>query len=267
MTNTSRKKLLIIDGLNIVRRVYGANPAPDSDLKVTGCLNSSFKSIRRAFLEHTPTHAITFFDAGGPTWRHALYSDYRKSRKPMPQCLRERLGELQQQLVSGLSLRSFTVPGIEADDGIVQTGVSFLGDFPDADVVALSTDKDIAQSAAQGVKVYNHFEGVWHDDAWAQTKFGIPIELLGDYLALMGDGSDDIPGVSKIGSKTAATLLSQYGSLTAVLDAAPSIKGVVGQRLQSERSLAELSRKLVSFKLDTDLGFKWADIEVPLLPQ
>jgi 5'-3' exonuclease len=260
------KHLLVIDGLNVVRRIYEANLAPDSPAKAQGAVKSSVQSLRRALTEHAPTHAVAFFDHGGTTWRHDMYAPYRQSRKPMPQVLRDVLPELYTQVEATLQVACRTYPGIEADDAIGQTSLAWRKAFPEDSVTALSTDKDIAQLIADGVRVWDHFKNECRDTAWVVAKFGVEPALLGDLLALMGDASDDIPGIPKVGVKTAAKLLNEYGSLQAVLAAGPTIPGALGLKLQTNADDARLSRQLVSFKLDSTLGLSWKDLRVSATP-
>lgn len=252
--------LLIVDGLNVVRRVYEANLAPDSQAKAEGAARSSLQSIRRALSEASPTHAVVFFDAGGSTWRHALYGAYRQNRSPMPEVLREVLPSLRETLQATLNLQSRSYPGIEADDAIAQLALQWRNEFPESAVTVLSTDKDMAQLVAHGVRVRDHFIGVWRDEPWIEAKFGVPSALLGDLLALMGDAADGVPGVRGVGAKTAARWLNTYQSLEAVLAAAPTMTGKIGERLRDGCADALLSRALVGFKTDSPLGLLWADL-------
>ena len=257
-------KLLEIDGLNIVRRIYEANLAPDSDQKAQGAVRSSISSIRTALNEHAPTHAIAFFDAGGSTWRHRLSELYRKNRKPMPAQLRAALPGLYQRLRDELGLECRVVPDVEADDALAQTGYAFLAQYPDAQVVVLSTDKDLTQLIAHGIQVYDHFKKENRTAEWVAAKFNVQPHQMRDYLSLMGDTSDDIPGISKVGSKTAVELLNRFGTLQGVLDNAHLVSGKLGERLRDpvERANALLSYALVGFKTDSPLELNWDDIQV-----
>lgn len=248
-------KLLAIDGLNIVRRVYEASPEPDSDLKASIALRHAFSSFRNLIEAHEPTHVLAAFDFGGQTWRHALYPRYREHRAPMPSCLRDALPEFQQSLAR-VGVRSLVVPEVEADD-VIGTGVMrWLGEGRGEAVVA-TTDKDLHALIAHGALVWDHFKGEWHDDAWVRERFGVAPELLHDLLALMGDATDGVPGVSKVGMKTAARLLNAYGNLEAVMAGAGILKTPLGERLRAEREILWMSRKLVELKLDVRLGVTW----------
>lgn len=249
------QKLLTIDALNVIRRVYGANPAPDSVDKAKSAINASRASLDRALREHNPTHVALVTDVAGPNWRHAIYPAYKADRKPMPAELRAELDAF----LPALRERGWYVlerPGVEADDVIASLAVE--AERAVVEHVILSTDKDIASLGRYKARVYNHFDGCWHDEAWLLEKLGVRAELVLDLLALTGDSSDGIPGVEKVGVKTAAKLLAAHGTLEGVLAAAPSIAGKLGERLREQAEMARLSRRLTA--LQTDLftgGLDW----------
>lgn len=248
-------RLLAIDGLNIVRRVYEASPEPDSPEKADIALRHALSSLRKMITEHEPSHVLPAFDFGGPTWRHALYDGYRAGRAPMPAVLRERLPELYQKL-EGFGLRVVSLPEVEADDVIGTVVLRWLAEGRGEATVA-STDKDLHGLIAHGARVWDHFKGEWHDRAWVEQKWGVPPEQLPDLLALMGDVTDSIPGVSKVGVKTAARLLRTYGSLDAIMAGAGILKDTLGETLRKEREMLYLSRQLVQLKTDVRVGVSW----------
>ena len=248
-------KLLAIDGLNIVRRVYEASPDEDSPEKAATARGAALSSFRRLLETHSPTHVLAAFDFGGPTWRHALYPRYREQRAPMPSCLRAALPAFHDKLTAA-GLCIVMLPEVEADD-VIGTGVlRWLAEGRGEAIIA-TTDKDLHGLIAHGALVWDHFKGEWHDDAWVRNKFGVPPELLVDLLALMGDVTDGVPGVSKVGMKTAAKLLNAYGDLDAVMAGAGILKTPIGERLRAEREILYLSRQLVQLKTDVRLGVTW----------
>ena len=260
MEATSPTKLLAIDGLNIVRRVYEASPEPDSPEKAALALRHAWSSFRNLLAAHEPTHVLAAFDFGGPTWRHALYPRYREQRAPMPACLREALPAFFARLADA-GIRALVLPDVEADD-VIGTGVlRWLAEGRGAAVVA-TTDKDLHGLIADGALVWDHFKGEWHDDAWVRARFGVAPEQLVDLLALMGDATDGVPGVSKVGMKTAARLLNAYGDLDAVMAGAGILKTPLGERLRAEREILYLSRELVRLKTDVHLGVTWKMLSV-----
>lgn len=259
--NPASDVLLLADGLNIVRRVYEANPAPDSPDKADGAVKSSLASFRRALAEHRPTHFLAAFDHGGPTWRHEIYPQYKEKRKPMPAELLARLPDILEGL-SDMGLAHCSVPGVEADDVIPTVGLHWKRTRPGR-VIVLSTDKDMAILLAADIEIRDHFKPEWRNEAWVQAKYGVPAALLGDFLALMGDSTDGIPGVAGIGQKTAAKLLLEFGSLTALLARAGEVKGKVGESLRASIAEAQLSKQLVDFKTDLTLGLTWRSLRCP----
>lgn len=256
-------KLLLIDGLNILRRCYEANPAADSVEKAESAVSVATHSMRRGLRDHSPTHALVIFDHGGPTWRHAIYPDYKAHRKPMSEYLVDEMDGMKERMAqAGWALMAH--PGEEADDTL--TGVSSAARAEGEEVIMLTTDKDLVRLVEMGVQVYNHFDRQWRDSAWCVGKFGVEPALLTDFLALMGDTTDNIPGVDGIGAKTAAKLLNQYGALQPVLAAAAAgeIKGVVGERLVTQRDRALISLELATLRSSfSACDLWWDELEAP----
>jgi 5'-3' exonuclease len=252
--------LLVIDALNIIRRIHEAVPGPDSEEKVADTIKSSLASFKRALKTHSPTHAVAVFDHGGRTWKHALYEHYQVNRKPMPEHLRAGLQTIKQEL-RHLGLHWIAIEGIEADDAIATLADKLCQANPDP-VIILSTDKDFLQLLSDQVCIYDHFKGMWRDQAYVLQKFGVKPAQMGDLLALMGDAVDGIPGVSKVGSKTAAELLRINGNLDRVISNADKVAGQVGAHLRKGIEMARLSRQLVSFKTDVPLGLTWRMISM-----
>ena len=248
-------RLLAIDGLNIVRRVYEASPEPDSPEKADIALRHAFSSFRTLLHEHDPSHVLAAFDFGGPTWRHALYAGYRAGRAPMPAELRAALPAFYDRL-AGVGLRVVSLPDVEADDVIGTVVLRWLADGRGEATIA-TTDKDLHGLIADGARVWDHFKGEWHDHAWVERKWGVPADQLPDLLALMGDVTDAIPGVSKVGVKTAARLLRTYGTLDAIMAGAGILKDTLGETLRKEREMLYLSKQLVQLKTDVRVGVTW----------
>jgi protein Xni len=253
--------LLIIDALNIIRRIHEAISEPDSAEKVADTIHSSLGSFRRALNTHRPTHAVAVFDHGGRIWKHDLYERYQANRKPMPQHLREGLLTLKQEL-HALGLHWIAIEGIEADDAIAALADKWCQARPERAII-LSTDKDFLQLLNEQVCIYDHFKDAWRDAAYVQEKFGVKPAQMGDLLALMGDAVDGVPGVAKIGRKTAATLLRIHGHLERLISNADKVDGQVGVNLRKGVEIARLSRQLVSFKTDMPLGLTWRMLAQP----
>lgn len=248
-------KLLAIDGLSIVRRVYQANTEPDDSGKAEVVLRFCQMSFKKLLSVHQPTHLLAAFDFGGHTWRHDLYPAYRENREPMPEELRAGLPGFYEKL-NEMGLRVVSVPEVEADDVIATAVRRWLREEKGEAVVA-STDKDLHVLIADGARLWDHFKSEWHDRAWVEKKFGVTPELLTELIALMGDAADGIPGVSKVGIKTAARLLRTYGSLEGVMAGAGILMDPLGERLRKEKEMAFLSRQLAQLKSDVQLGVTW----------
>lgn len=241
------KKLLVIDAMNLIRRMYEANPADDSPLKADGAISSSTQSFRRALRTYSPTHCVWVFDSEGPTWRHEIYADYKKDRKPTPPCLAAELRNFKRQLAQS-NWAMLEQAGVEADDSV--GAVTRLALAQGFEVDVLSTDKDMTYLVSLGARVWDHFARINRDEVWCLEKFGVaPAQVL-EWLALMGDTTDGIPGVPDIGKVTAAKLIAQHRTVEGVLAAAGTIKGKRGASLVENQDLARLSRQLVALKMD-----------------
>ena len=173
----------------------------------------------------------------------------------MPSDLREALPAFYDKL-AGFGLHVVSLPEVEADDVIGTVVLRWLADGRGEATIA-STDKDLHGLIAHGARVWDHFKSEWHDHAWVEQKWGVPAEQLPDLLALMGDVTDSIPGVSKVGVKTAARLLRTYGDLDAIMAGAGILKDTLGETLRKEREMLYLSRQLVQLKTDVRVGVTW----------
>jgi len=248
-------KLIAIDGLSIVRRLYEASDETDPVIKVDNALRFGVSAFSKMLSLHQPTHVLTAFDAGGSTWRHQLHPSYRANRTPMPVELQRSLPDFYKQLEM-LGLTVLSVPEVEADD-VIATGVMrWLGEQR-GEAIVISTDKDLHVLIAHGALVWDHFKNEPHDAQWVEAKFGVPPTMLADLLALVGDVSDDIPGVTKVGVKTAARLLQNYGSIERIMSGAGILKDALGERLRAEHEQLLLSRRLVELKTDVRMGVTW----------
>lgn len=252
--------LLLIDGLNVVRRVYEANPAPESPEKIEGVVRSALGSFKRALKEHNPTHVLAPFDHGGHTWRHDLYPAYRESRKPMPELLRNALPALKEQIHRDLGIPTVTVPGVEADDVLGAVFFCWAKHYPDMPVTVLSTDKDLTALVQHGARVYDHFKKEVRDEAWIASNLGVKPSQVQDYLALMGDSVDGVPGVPGVGPKTARDWLASYPTLEALLQA--DLPGKKFATLKEQADLALLSQQLIAFKTDFKVGLTFKELRL-----
>ena len=256
------RRLLAIDGLSVLRPIFEANSEPDLSKRAQDALDNAVSSFGRLLGAHLPSHVLAAFDAGGHTWRHVLYPRYRENRVPMASELRDRipdfLGRLEQ-----MGLHPLRIEGVEADD-VIATGVMRWLAEGRGDAIVATSDKDLHQLIAFGAVVSDPFgRGEIRDAAWVQKKFGVRVEQLGDYLALMGDAVDGVPGVPKIGKKKAAELLQRYGTIDNVMAGAGLLLDTTGRTLRSNKANLYLSRQLVSLKTDVTLGVTWRMLAMP----
>ncbi len=242
---------LIVDGLNLIRRVYAATPEGEP-AHFDAALGATVQSLHRALTEHSPTHAVVVFDGSEPTWRHEIYADYKAGRKPMPDELRAGLDRYRERF-SKLGVSSVSKPGIEADDVVatLATGVA----AHDGKAIILSTDTAFCQLISERILVRDHFQKRALDEGYVQQKFGVGPGHLVDLWSLAGSTTTHIPGVPGVGVKTAAKLLEEHGSLERVLQAAPGMKGKLRESLQANGDLARLSQKLSRLRTDLELGW------------
>ncbi|MDH3317577.1 MAG: 5'-3' exonuclease [Gammaproteobacteria bacterium] len=251
-------KALLIDGMNLVRRVHAAVPGDEGTLEhFEGALESTLNSLRRALNEHEPTHAVCAFDAGGRTWRHEIFPDYKLDRLPMPEQLRLNLHRVV-AAIENLGVRCLSVPGVEADDVLATIAVKTAA--RDGRVVILSTDKSMCQLAGDRIRIRDHFAARELDVAYIEDKFGVAPSQLACLLGLMGDKSLNVPGVKSIGARTAAKLINEYGTLENMLANAETIPGRPGKALIAEAAQARLSVALVRLKTDVSIGINLSQL-------
>ena len=190
-----------------------------------------------------PDRVAVIFDAPGKNFRHDLYADYKATRPSMPDELRSQTGPLK-ELIDAMGLQRIEVEGVEADD-VIATLANSARQAGFA-VLISSGDKDLAQLVGDGVVLEDSMQEKRYDEAAVVEKFGVGPSLIGDFLALTGDTSDNIPGVDKVGPKTAAKWLNQYGNLDSLIEHADEVGGKIGENLRAALDTLPLSRKLVA---------------------
>jgi protein Xni len=245
-------RFLIVDALNLIRRVYAATPDDTDPRHLEGALRATQQSLRRALGDAAPTHVVAVFDGAEPTWRHTSYADYKAGRNPMPERLRDGLNQYRVAFRE-LGVTSIGKPDLEADDIAATLATKLAGS--EGHAVILSTDKVYCQLIGDGITIRDHFLKQNLDRGYVVKKFGVAPELLVDFWALAGSASTHIPGVAGIGAKTAAKLLEEHGDLEHVLDAADAIHGKLGERLRKGKQQARMSRQLAGLRRDLELGW------------
>ena len=243
-------RLVLIDGSSYLYRAFHAlPPLTAADGSPTGAL-FGIVNMLRATLKENPDYTAFVVDASGPTFRDELYPAYKATRSAMPEDLRAQV-EPMMLIVEALGFPILRVSGVEADDviGTLALQASAAG-IP---VTISTSDKDFAQLVRPGITLTNTMSGSVLDDAGVVAKFGVRPEQIIDYLALMGDTVDNIPGVEKCGPKTAAKWLAEYGSLDAVIANADKISGKIGENLRAALHRLPLNHQLVTIKVDVPL--------------
>ncbi|MGX5731523.1 DNA polymerase I [Pseudoxanthomonas beigongshangi] len=245
------KRLVLIDGSSYLFRAFHAlPPLTNAAGEPTGALFGVVNMLR-ATLKERPDYVAFVLDASGPTFRDALYPEYKANRPPMPEDLRAQV-EPMRRIVQALGFPLLCVEGVEADD-VIGT-LALQGAAQGMDVTISTSDKDFAQLVRPGVALVNTMSGSRMDSAeTVMEKFGVRPEQIVDFLALMGDTIDNVPGVEKCGPKTAAKWLGEYGTLDAVMGAAEGIKGKIGENLRAALPRLPLNRELVTIKTDVAL--------------
>lgn len=248
------QQLLLIDATAYLFRAYHAvGDLRTSDGKPSGAIFGTLNMLDKLRRSHPDSLAVCVVDAPGKTFRHKIYKEYKATRPPAPPDLISQIQTLP-QFIRALGLPLIAVSGVEADDVIAT--YTRQGSAAGMEVLIASSDKDLMQLVEDGqVNLYDGMRDVRYDRAAVQTKFGVPPEQIADYLALVGDSADNIPGVMKVGAKTAAKWLIHYGSLGALCEQAEQIKGKVGENLRAAIAdgTLQLSRRLVALKEDVEL--------------
>ncbi len=249
----SQKPLVLVDGSSYLYRAFHALPAlTNSRGEPTGAVYGVLNMLRRLIADQDPEQMAVVFDAKGKTFRDELYTEYKAHRPPMPGELKGQVAPLH-EAIEAMGLPLLIVEGVEADDVI---GTLARRAVAEGFSVLISTgDKDMAQLVNGQVTLVNTMTDTVMDPAGVVEKFGVPPERIVDYLALIGDTVDNVPGVPKVGPKTALKWLEQYGSLDGVMAHAGEIKGKVGENLRESLDHLPLSRQLVTIHCDVPLEF------------
>ena len=257
-TNTNDKPLLLVDGSSYLFRAYHAlPPLTTSDGHPTGALKGVIAMIKKLEKDYEGSPVAVVFDPRGKTFRNDIYPEYKANRPSMPDELRVQIEPIH-DIIRALGLPLLIVDGVEADD-VIGT-LATQATEQQRDTIISTGDKDMAQLVSDHVSLVNTMTETAMDRAGVVDKFGIGPELIVDYLALMGDSVDNIPGVPKVGPKTAAKWLNQFGDLDAIIAQADEIKGKVGDNLRGALDQLPLSRTLTQIKCDVELPVGITDL-------
>jgi len=255
MNQEKQKKLVLVDGSSYLFRAYHARGVDLSspDGRPTHVIYIVLNMLNKLINDEQPDLIGVVFDAKGKTFRNDIYPEYKANRPPMPDDLREQIEPLH-QLIKARGLPLICVEGVEADD-IIGT-MSREATEQGYQVLISTGDKDMAQLVNANVNLINTMNNHFMDEAAVVDKFQVRPDQIIDYLALMGDASDNIPGVPKVGPKTAAKWIAEYGDLDAVIAHADDIKGKVGENLRDSLGFLPMSYELATIKLDCDTGIR-----------
>lgn len=267
MVQIPENPLILVDGSSYLYRAYHAfPPLTNSAGEPTGAMYGVLNMLRSLLLQYQPTHVAVVFDAKGKTFRDELFEDYKSHRPPMPDDLRAQIEPLH-EMVRAMGLPLMAVSGVEADDviGTLAREAESVG----RPVLISTGDKDMAQLVTPGITLINTMTNTILGPEEVVTKYGVPPELIIDFLALMGDSSDNIPGVPGVGEKTAQALLQGLGGLDTLYGepdkiATLSFRGAktMAAKLEQNKELAYLSYKLATIKTDVELELSCEQLEV-----
>ncbi len=252
------KTLLLVDGSSYLYRAFHALPdLRNRHNEPTGAIFGVLNMLRRLHRDYRADYSACVFDAKGKTFRDDLYPEYKSHRPPMPEDLARQIEPLQ-QAIAAMGWPLLTVDGVEADDVIAT--LAHQAEAAGMRVVISTGDKDLAQLVTPRVTLVNTMTNEVLDEAGVTNKFGLPPGRIVDYLALVGDAVDNVPGVDKCGPKTAVKWLTQYGSLDNLIAHADEVGGVVGENLRRALPWLPVGRELVTVRRDVTLPANLHDL-------
>ena len=255
-----RPDLILIDGTSYIYRAFHAlPPLTTSSGKPTGATRGFASMLRKLIEKYPGVPMVMVFDAKGPNFRNDYFKDYKANRPPMPNELRVQIEDIKKLS----KLFNFTVKeegGVEADDVIATLTKQFK---PDKKILISSPDKDLTQLVEDNVIQHNSMSNEFFNNEYVKEKFGVGPSQVAQLLALVGDKADNIPGITKVGNKTASKWLNAYGNLENIINKSDEITGVVGQNLREEKEVLQRNLFLVSLKQDINLDLLFDDINIP----
>lgn len=252
------KPLILVDGSSYLYRAFHALPAlMNSKGFPTGAAYGMVNMLKRLIADYDPIHMAVVFDAKGKTFRDDIYQSYKATRQQMPDELIQQI-EPTHQIIHALGIPLLVIDGVEADD-VIGTLVK-QAQAAGIDSVVSTSDKDLAQIVNDHVTLINTMSNTRLDIEGVIKKFGVPPERMIDYLTLVGDPIDNIPGVPQVGPKTAAKWLNEYGSLDQIIKNAAKIAGKVGENLRETLPHLDMMKQLVTIKMDVELPLTFSDL-------
>ena len=259
MEKITVQPIILIDGSSYLYRAFHAMPSlTNSKGKPTGAVYGLINMLRKLLSTYEPSEIVVVFDAKGKTFREDLYEKYKANRPPMPPELVQQIEPIH-AIIKAMGIPILMIEGVEADDVIGTLAKQAAKNK--LDTLISTGDKDLAQLVDQHITLVNTMTDTFLNPESVKEKFGIPPERIIDYLALVGDTSDNIPGVPQVGPKTAVKWLTEYNSLDNIITHADKISGKVGENLRASLTQLPLARQLATIKLDVDLNFSADDLK------
>jgi DNA polymerase-1 len=252
--------VILVDGSSYLFRAFHAlPPLTNSKGQPTGAVYGVINMLRKLREQYHPKYMAVVFDAKGKTFRHDIYKEYKANRPPMPDDLQAQIEPLH-QLIKAMGLPLICVEGVEADD-VIGT-LANTATTKKKEMLISTGDKDLAQLVSPHVTLVNTMNNEVLDEPGVENKFEVPPERIIDYLTLVGDTSDNIPGVPKVGPKTAVKWLKQFDSLDNLLQHADEVGGKIGENLRNSIDSLPMSRDLVTIRCDLELDLDLDDLQV-----
>jgi DNA polymerase-1 len=250
---------ILVDGSSYLFRAFHAMPPLTSSKgQATGAIYGVINMLGKLLDKYHPEKMVVTFDAKGPTFRNEMYSEYKAHRPPMPDELRSQIEPIH-EIVKALGLPLLVIDGVEADD--VMGTFALQATEAQHDTLISTGDKDLAQLVNEHVTLINTMTNTYSTPEYVKEKFGVRPNQIIDYLALVGDSSDNIPGIPNCGPKTAVKWLTAFGNIDNLVANAPMIGGKIGENLRNNLEQLALSRKLTKIKLDCDLPVHLKDLQ------
>ncbi len=263
----NNQTLYLVDGTAFVYRAFHAFTLTTAAGEPTGVIYGVGSMLNKLVRDHSPEHLVVVFDAKGKNFRHALYPQYKENRPPMPDDMRKQY-EVVKDLVDAMGIHSISIPEVEADD-VIGTLAITAAESGITTVIA-SNDKDLAQLVNDKILMLDEAKGELIHSEQVQQKYGVQPQQIIDFLSLVGDSSDNIPGIPLVGKKTASKWLNEYGSIKNIMEVADKLPGKAGENFRSLTDQLTLSRELIQLKLDVDVEldmeqFKISNLDKPRL--
>ena len=254
-----RPDVILIDGTSYIYRAFHAlPPLTTSSGKPTGATRGFASMLRKLIQTYPGVPMVMIFDAKGPNFRNDYYKEYKANRPPMPNELRVQIEDIK-ELSKLFNFSVQEVGGVEADDVIATLALN----YKNKKVLISSPDKDLTQLVNENIIQHNSMSNEFFNSDYVVEKFGVAPNQVAELLALVGDKADNIPGITKVGNKTAAKWLNEYKNIDNIISNADSITGVVGENLRKEKDLLHRNLFLVSLKTDIDIDLDVESINIP----